>query len=126
MRSVFFKDEMMMKETLIPADFKVLCNHIYEFKKGVRNLVLHTMNIKYVDQAVTRLKNQNIDYVIQPAGDRSVNIFFGEPECLEAISSFIHKPLNMLSPEQDFMLGALLGYDICKQCKRFCQRKKVN
>jgi hypothetical protein len=28
-----------------------------------------------------------------------------------------------LSPEQDFILGAMLGYDICVQCKRYCDRK---
>ena len=25
-------------------------------------------------------------------------------------------------PEEDFILGALLGYDICMQCERFCKR----
>ena len=116
----------MENQTYVPADFKVLCNHIYEYKKGVRNLVLYTVNLKHADKAISRLKSQNIDYLVQPAGDRSVNIFFGEPECLATINTFINQPLNMLTPEQDFILGALLGYDICKQCKRYCKRKAAN
>ena len=28
-----------------------------------------------------------------------------------------------LSPEEDFILGAMLGYDICAQCERYCERK---
>lgn len=31
---------------LIPTDMKVLMNHIYEFKKGVRQMVLFTFNKK--------------------------------------------------------------------------------
>ena len=30
---------------------------------------------------------------------------------------------NDLTPEEDFMLGTLLGYDIRMQCERYCQRK---
>lgn len=116
----------MNKVYLNSSDFKVLCNHIYEFKKGVRNLVLYTLNAKHLDQAINRLKSQNIPYLIQPAGERNINLFFGEEECLDTIKTFIDKPLNMLSPEQDFILGALLGYDICKQCKRFCKKKETS
>ena len=28
-----------------------------------------------------------------------------------------------LTPEEDFILGAMLGYDICQQCKRYCNKK---
>ena len=45
---------------------KVLMNHIYEYKKGVRRLVLYTFNKKYESFAITRLERQNIDYIIQP------------------------------------------------------------
>ena len=34
---------------LNPADLKVFLNHIYEFKKGVRRMVLYTTNKKYED-----------------------------------------------------------------------------
>ena len=46
-----------------------------------------------------------------------------EVECINAIRFLVNQPLNKLSPEQDFILGAMLGYDICVQCKRYCDRK---
>ncbi len=34
-----------MQETMVmPIDMKVLMNHIYEFKKGVRQMILFTFN----------------------------------------------------------------------------------
>ena len=30
---------------------------------------------------------------------------------------------NQLTPEEDFILGAMLGYDLCAQCERYCKRK---
>lgn len=35
----------------------------------------------------------------------------------------VTRPLNLLTPEEDFMLGTMLGYDICAQCERYCERK---
>ncbi|MBE6341642.1 MAG: DUF2023 family protein [Bacteroidales bacterium] len=108
----------------VTPELMVLCNHIYEYKKGVRNLILFTLANNQVQNAVTRLQRQNIDYILQAVGDNNVNIFFGRRECLEAIRTFVNRPLNKLSPEEDFILGALLGYDVCQQCERFCERKK--
>ena len=51
-----------------------------------------------------------------------MNLYFGNRQCLKAVATFIHKPLNELSPEEDFMLGAMLGYDIVGQCERYCKR----
>ena len=37
----------MSKEAIqapVSSDFKILCHHIYEYHKGLRSLVLHTMN----------------------------------------------------------------------------------
>lgn len=48
----------------------------------------------------------------------------GKKECLDAIRMIVTKPLCQLSPEEDFILGAMLGYDICAQCERYCERKK--
>lgn len=109
--------------TRLPEDMKVLVNHIYEFKKGVRRMVLFTFNKRYEQFAVTRLQHQNISYVIQPVGNDRLNLFFGKKECLDAIRLMITKPLCQLTPEEDFILGAMLGYDICAQCKRYCERK---
>lgn len=109
--------------TRLPEDMKVLVNHIYEFKKGVRRMVLFTFNKRYELFAVTRLQHQNISYVIQPVGNDRLNLFFGKKECLDAIRLMITKPLCQLTPEEDFILGAMLGYDICAQCERYCERK---
>lgn len=102
---------------------KVLSNHIYEYKKGVRQMVLYTFNKKYEDFALKRLERQHIDYIIQPVGNNRLNLFFGKKECLDAIRLMVNRPLNQLSPEEDFILGAMLGYDICAQCERYCERK---
>ena len=102
---------------------KVLANHIYEYKKGVRRMILFTCNRRFEQQACHRLCRQSIDYVVQPAGKENVNVYFGRRECLDAIRLFVTRPLNELSPEEDFILGAMLGYDICAQCERYCERK---
>ena len=105
------------------AALKVLTNHIYELQKGVRRMVLFTCNKKYGDQAVQRLESQGIPYILQPVGRQNVNVYFGRRECMEAIKLIVTRPLNQLSPEEDFILGAMLGYDICAQCERYCKRK---
>ena len=99
---------------LNPADLKVFLNHIYEFKKGVRRMVLYTTNKKYEDFAVKRLANQRIKFIVQQVDD----------ERIEAIRLLVNRPLNKLTPEEDFILGAMLGYDICVQCRRYCDRKQ--
>ena len=69
----------MQQEIATPVDLKVLMNHIYEYKKGVRRLVLYTFNKKYESFAITRLERQNIDYIIQPVGNDRLNLFFVRP-----------------------------------------------
>lgn len=107
----------------VPGEIKVLMNHIYEYKKGVRPLVLCTLNKCYEPMALERLDSQGIPYITQEAGRQSVNLYFGCPECIDTIRLIATKPLNHLSPEEDFMLGALLGYDLRLQCERYRQRK---
>ena len=113
----------MIASDINPVELKVFLNHIYEFKKGVRQMVLYTTNRKYEDFAVKRLTNQKINYIIQPVGNDKINLFFGRPECIKLIRHMTQRPLNELTPEEDFILGAMLGYDICGQCRRYCKRK---
>ena len=110
-------------QMVVSSEMKVLMNHIYEYKKGVRRMILFTCNRRFEQQACHRLCRQSIDYVVQPAGKENVNVYFGRRECLDAIRLFVTRPLNELSPEEDFILGAMLGYDICAQCERYCERK---
>ena len=112
-----------MQTQMNPADMKVLMNHIYEYEKGVRQMVLYTFNGKYEQAVVNRLRNEGIDFVAQRIGNGNVNLFFGRKACIDAIRLFVTRPLYELSPEEDFILGALLGYDITMQCERYCKRK---
>ncbi|MDR2680160.1 MAG: DUF2023 family protein, partial [Tannerella sp.] len=42
---------MIQTENILPAEIKILYNHIYEYKKGIRNLILYTINNRYSEQA---------------------------------------------------------------------------
>lgn len=103
---------------------KVLLHHIYEYKKGLRNLVLHTLSSKYQKEAENILKRQNIKHITQNVTANKINIFFGTEHCVEIIESFGDKPLYDYTPEEDFILGTMLGYDQIQQCKRYI--KKTN
>ena len=105
----------MATERIIPGEIRIFLNHIYEFKKGVRNMVLYTMSKEHEEFAIRRLKNQKISYMIQEVGTNKINLFFGKAECMEAMRHIIIRP---------FILGAMLGYDLCQQCKRYCSKKE--
>lgn len=106
------------------TDMKVLMNHIYEYQKGVRRMVLFTCNRRYEQFATERLRHQNIGYIVQHVDAERLNLFFGRQECLDAIRLIVTRPLYELTPEEDFILGAMLGYDICMQCERYCKRRQ--
>jgi hypothetical protein len=109
---------------ILPIEMKVFLNHIYEYKKGVRHLILYTTKIQNLDVITDRLKKQNINYTIQKVNNGNVNVYFGDKICIDAIQLLINVPLNKLTPEEDFILGAMLGYDICGQCQRYCEHKE--
>ena len=67
-----------MTPDINPVELKVFLNHIYELKKGVRQMVLYTTNKRYEDFAVKRLRSQRIKFVIQPVDDERINLFFGK------------------------------------------------
>ena len=110
----------MNRTEVMPIDMKVLMNHIYEYQKGVRSMVLFTFNKRYREFAVNRLRSKGIQYLLMPVGNDRFNLFFGKPQCVEAIRLMINRPLHQLSP------GAMLGYDICAQCERYCELKERN
>lgn len=106
------------------ADLRVFHHHIYEYKKGIRNLILTTEKAKHRDYIENRLTNENINYVVHDIGKGKINVYFGEKPCVDVVKTFNPK-LNELSAEQDFMLGIMLGYDRVKQCERYLKMKKV-
>lgn len=103
---------------------QVLNHHIYEFKKGVREMILCTLSGSLEEKVKTRLEKDGIPYMIQKQINGNINVFFGKEDCLlVACNLCAGKPLNKLTPEEDFMLGILLGYNLCEQCKRYSKRK---
>lgn len=110
----------MATKRIIPGEIRIFLNHIYEFKKGIRNMVLYTMSKEHEDFAVRRLKNQNISYMIQEISTNKINLFFGKPECMEAMRHIITRPLNQLTAEEDFILGTMYN----RQIKKFPTEKQ--
>ncbi len=106
------------------ADLQILIHHIYEYKKGIRNLVLHTMNKDEQDKAEVLLKQRGMHYLIRIVNNEKINIFFGNPDCIQVVESFGNKSLSAFTPEEDFILGVMLGYDRNQQCLRYLSRKK--
>ncbi len=104
---------------------KVFYHHIYEYQKGLRSLVLHTLPSQYRELAEKKLQQNAIPYLIREVSERKINIFFGEKECVEIVESFGDKPLNQLSHEEDFILGTMLGYCRLLQCRRYLKRKET-
>ncbi len=107
------------------ADLRVFYHHIYEFKKGIRNLILTTEKAIYREPIERRLQSEGIDYIIHDIDKNKINVYFGAKQCVEVVKTF-NPRLNELTPEQDFMLGIMLGYDRVKQCERFLEYKKRN
>lgn len=103
---------------------QVLLHHIYEYKKGLRHLVLHTLNASFRENAEQKLQQQKIDYIIREVTFSKINIFFGDKECVDIIREIGDKKLNEFTPEEDFVLGTMLGYDHLQQCKRYLQKRK--
>jgi len=101
------------------ADLKVFHHHIYEYKKGIRSLILTTEKSIYRQPIENRLKKEKIDYAIQDVNKDKINVFFGAKKCIDVVKTFVNKKLSELTPEQDFILGTLLGYDKVTQCDRY-------
>lgn len=107
------------------ADMQILMHHVYEYKKGLRSLVLHTMPIFEKYRTEELLKKKGISYYFQKVGSEKMNVFFGNTKCVKIIESFGHKSLNDFTDEEDFILGTMLGYDRIQQCERYLKRKEL-
>jgi hypothetical protein len=104
------------------AVLRLVHHNIYEYGRGVRSLFLMTVTRRELEFAVGRLHARGIDYFIQELNPIKVNLFFGRPAFVAVARSFVTRPLNALTAEEDFMLGTLLGYDCEQQCLRFLTR----
>ena len=125
-KNVSFGENCFTKEEMEEvSDLRVFNHHIYEYKKGLRNLILTTEKAKYRDKIEGKLERNGIAYHINELNDEVINVFFGAEQCINVVKTFNPK-LNRLTPEQDFILGIMLGYDRVKQCERYLKFKDKN
>ncbi|MDR2955840.1 MAG: DUF2023 family protein [Prevotella sp.] len=118
-------DRESKRKDLKNSDLRVFSHLIYEYKKGVRDLILCTLTGDAEERVKIKLNKNAISYTIHKLGNGNINVFFGKEECLTVINKICSdKTLNLLTPEEDFILGILLGYSISEQCNRYCKRKK--
>lgn len=114
----------MISKNNVADKLKVFAHQIYECKKGVRNMALCTLTDDCMEYATNKLNAMQISYFINVINTHKFNIFFGASTCISVVEKFCNKPLNRLSPEEDFMLGTMLGYSICEQCQRYNKMKQ--
>ena len=103
---------------------QVFIHHIYELKKGLRRLVLHTCLTEEIPFVEAKLKRDNITYLLHPVSEQKINVFFGEKVCIEVLRKFSTLRLHRLTDQEDFILGTLLGYDLKLQCRRFLKKRE--
>jgi hypothetical protein len=97
-------------------------HNVYEYGRGVRSLFLMTVSRRELELLLGKLEKQGIHHFVQEVSPVKANLFFGRPAFVAVARSFVTRPLNALTAEEDFMLGTLLGYDSEQQCRRFLTR----
>jgi len=75
------------------------------------------------EAAIKKLELNHIDFLISTVNQSKINVFFGAPECIAVLKRFGNKKLNEFSPEEDFILGIMLGYSRIQQCNRYLSMK---
>lgn len=116
-----------VKKSFIKYNYELFAHHLYELEKGLRHLVLHTAPTEVVGEMIKKLEKNEVTFHIQELSGGKINLFFGEKECVETVKKFNNKALNKYTPEEDFILGIMLGYDPLKQTKRYLKFKdKIN
>jgi len=98
---------------------------VYEYQKGLRDLSLFTCSEELLEKIEKSLGFQKIDYLVYRLKGDKINVFFGSFDCLEIIRGFSSSDLSCITPEEDFILGMMLGYAKAQQYQRFLTRRKV-
>ena len=119
----YYNEGNRQKSVLCSYEHDMFAHHLYEYKKGLRSLVLYTTSASSRDQIERRLKTENVDYYIQEVSGTKINVFFGDRRCIDIVKQMNFKSLLDLTDEEDFILGIMLGYDRLKQCERYLKRK---
>lgn len=97
-------------------------NLIYEYKKGMRDLSLHTCKTQDSEEFTHILDVLKTKYKIFEINKDKVNIFFGDPECLNILEHFSSNKLDKITPYEDFILGIMLGYSRKEQYERILNK----
>ncbi len=113
---------MDQPDSLMSVSGRIVNHSLYELDKGVRQLFMLTVSWTDLSGVVARLAAERVDHYVHRLNDSRVNLFFGRAALVETVRRFVDKPLYELTAEEDFMLGALLGYDREQQCRRYLER----
>lgn len=97
-------------------------NLIYEYQKGMRDLALYTCHSEGVKKYLKFLELTKTPYKIFNLPPNKCNIFFGNEKCLNILTNFSSTNLNKLTPQEDFILGIMLGYSRNEQYTRFLSK----
>lgn len=97
----------------------ILGHYLYELRKGVRKMALHTTHANRLPMELARIQRHHINYLVLKGNNNRMNVLLGNQECLDVIASFQETNLSLFSIEQDFILGILLGYGMEQQCQRY-------
>ncbi len=97
---------------------------LYEHSRGLRDLALYTIAPEQQERVERELITEGVAYLFRPLEDGRVNVYFGHPACVDVVRAFGACPHCRLTPEQDFMLGIMLGYDRTRQCERYLARRR--
>ncbi len=65
------------------AEMQILLHHVYEYNKGLRNLVLHTMSANEQYKTKELLTRKGISYFLVAVNSRKINVFFGKEQVCE-------------------------------------------
>lgn len=101
------------------GNMQVFYHHVYEYEKGLRDLILHTTATADLDEIKKVLERKEIKHTIQFLTNGHMDVFFGSDICINVIIEIGKISLVDYTPEEDFILGIMLGYDRKVQCRRY-------
>ncbi|MFW6328683.1 MAG: DUF2023 family protein [Alkalispirochaetaceae bacterium] len=83
-----------------------LVRHLtYEIERGVRSLALYTGSHDELAEIKSLLTSMQLEYIVSEDDGGTYNLYFGRPECIQALRRFSTLKLNEMSEEEDFMVG---------------------
>ena len=98
---------------------QVFFHHIYEYEKGLRNLILRTSKVDHKEKSQTALERRGIPYLIVPLKNDHINVFFGHSICIDVIRAIDKERLVEYTSEEDLIWGIMLVYYRKIQCERY-------